>query len=115
LITPVDGQVAGALVESLRNETIVRSGAALEAFPIRPRGLEGAVTRALSNEDLDFAQTRWSDALAAARPVGIAPTRFGRRLVRSSVVRMEAATADVWRSLGGLGGRGDGDAGARPG
>jgi len=65
LMTPVYGQVAGALVESLRNETVVRSSAALEAFPIRPRGLEGAVERALVNEDLDFAETRWSDALGA--------------------------------------------------
>lgn len=74
LITPVYGQVAGALVDGLRNETVVRSAASLEAFPIRPRGLRGAVERALINEDLDFAETSWSDALASNRRAGVAPT-----------------------------------------
>ena len=41
LITPVYGRVAAAMVESLRNETVVHTAAALEAFHVRPRGLEG--------------------------------------------------------------------------
>ena len=89
LITPVYGQVAGALVEGLRNETVVRSAASLQAFPIRPRGLQGAVERALINEDLDFAETSWSDAFASAPPAGMAPTPFGRRLVSSRALRAE--------------------------
>ncbi len=56
LITPVYGRVAGAMVDSLRNETVVHTAAALEAFPLRPRGLTDSIRRALVNEDQDFAR-----------------------------------------------------------
>ena len=105
LITPVYGQVAGALVEGLRNETIVRSAASLEAFPIRPRALEGAVERALINEDLDFAETSWSDAFASAPPAGVAPIPFGRRLVSSRVLRVKRNTSDAFEPIQRIGGR----------
>jgi uncharacterized protein YbjT (DUF2867 family) len=104
LITPVYGQVAGALVEGLRNETVVRSGAALEAFPIRPRGLQGAVERALINEDLDFAETRWSDAFGSVPRAGVAPTPFGRRLVSSRVLRVNAGARDAFDPIQRIGG-----------
>jgi uncharacterized protein YbjT (DUF2867 family) len=104
LITPVYGQVAEALVEGLRNETVVRSAAALEAFPIRPRGLQGAVERALINEDLDFAETRWSDAFASAPPAGVAPTPFGRRLVTSRVIRVNTDAKDAFDPIQRIGG-----------
>jgi uncharacterized protein YbjT (DUF2867 family) len=105
LMTPVYGQVAGALVESLRNETVVRSSAALEAFPTRPRGLEGAIERALVNEDLDFAETRWSDALGSARPPRVAPTSFGRRLISSRTLRVQAEARDAFDPIQRIGGQ----------
>jgi uncharacterized protein YbjT (DUF2867 family) len=105
LITPVYGQVASALVEGLRNETVVRSTASLEAFPIRPRGLQGAVERALINEDLDFAETRWSDAFASTPSAGVAPTPFGRRLVCSRALRVNADASDAFDPIQGIGGR----------
>lgn len=104
LITPVYGQVAGALVEGLRNETIVHSSAALGAFTVRPRGLEGAIKRTLVNEDLEFAETRWSDALGSRRPTRLAPTSFGRRLISSRVVRVDATVADAFGSIQRIGG-----------
>ena len=104
LITPVYGQVAGALVEGLRNETVVRSAASLEAFPIRPRGLQGAVDRALTNEDLDFAETSWSDAFASAAPAAVAPTPVGRRLVCSRVLHVDADARDAFDPIQRIGG-----------
>jgi uncharacterized protein YbjT (DUF2867 family) len=104
LITPVFGQVAGALVEGLRNETVVRSAASLEAFPIRPRGLRGAVDRALMNEDLDFAETSWSDAFASAPSTAVAPTAVGRRLVSSRMLRVDADASDAFDPIQRIGG-----------
>jgi uncharacterized protein YbjT (DUF2867 family) len=104
LITPVHGQVAGALVEGLRNETVVRSTASLQAFPIRPRGLQAAVRRALINEDLEFAETSWSDAFASAPPTGMAPTPFGRRLVSSRALRLNADVSDAFDPIQRIGG-----------
>jgi uncharacterized protein YbjT (DUF2867 family) len=104
LITPVYGQVAGALIEGLRNETVVHSSSALEAFPIRPRSLEGAIERALVNEDSDFAETRWSDALPSGRSYRVAPTSFGRRLVSSRALRVDGSAQDAFDRIQRIGG-----------
>ena len=61
--TPVYGQIAATMVDSMRNETTVRSSRAHELFDTRPRGLREAIERALGNEDREYAETRWSDAL----------------------------------------------------
>ena len=104
LITPVYGQVAGALMESLRNETIVQSRSGLEAFPVRPRGVHGAIERALVNEDMAFAETRWSDALATEPPSRLTPIPLGRRLVSSRVLRVTAATGEAFEPIQRIGG-----------
>ena len=65
IVTPVYASIGRELIESLRNDTLVRDGSAREVFPIRPRGVRQAIERALANEDREFAETRWSDALSA--------------------------------------------------
>jgi hypothetical protein len=64
LVTPVYARVGRKLIEGVRNPTLVRDPAALDAFAIRPRGLRDAIRRALVNEDRQLAETRWSDALS---------------------------------------------------
>jgi hypothetical protein len=64
-----------------------------------------AIARALRNEDAEFAQTRWSDAVSAAgAPRLWGGTRFGNRLVDSRTVRVvvnpELAFAPIQR-IGG--------------
>ena len=105
LITPVYGQVASALVDSLRNETVIHTTAALEQFQIRPRGLRESIQRALVNEDLDFAETRWSDALPVDRPDRLAGKSFGRRMVSSRAVRVDAPVAAAFNPIQRIGGR----------
>jgi uncharacterized protein YbjT (DUF2867 family) len=105
LITPVYGRVAGAMVESLRNETVVHTDAALEAFPLRPRGLTDSIARALVNEDRDFAETRWSDALPLAQPLRWSGIAFGRRLVSSRVIQVPGSPAHAFDPIKGIGGR----------
>jgi hypothetical protein len=97
--------VADALVDSLRNETVVHTSAALEEFSIRPRDLRDSIERALVNEDLDFAETRWSDALPADRPDRLAGTSFGRRMVSSRAVRVEAPVAAAFDPIQRVGGQ----------
>ncbi|HET7046819.1 MAG TPA: SDR family oxidoreductase [Solirubrobacteraceae bacterium] len=105
LITPVYGRVAAAMVDSLRNETVVHTAAALEAFPVRPRGLKDSIARALVNEDRDFAQTRWSDALPRAQPLRWTGIAFGRRLVSSRVTRVDRPAAEAFAPIKRIGGR----------
>jgi uncharacterized protein YbjT (DUF2867 family) len=105
LLTPVSGQVAGAMVDSLRNETVLRTSAVARAFSVRPRGLREAIARARVNEDREFAETRWSDALPTRRPVGWSGVRFGRRLVSSRVMRVRRAPGHAFEPIHRIGGR----------
>ncbi len=89
LVTPIYARVGRKLIDSLRNPTLVRDASALEAFRVRPHGMGEAIERALLNEDQEFAETRWSDALSAAGPPrSWGGVRFGTRIV-------ESETADV--------------------
>jgi uncharacterized protein YbjT (DUF2867 family) len=105
LLTPVYGHVAGQMVDSLRNETVVRTDSAVRAFPVRPRGLRDAIARACVNEDREFAETRWSDALPTQRPLGWSGIGFGRRQVSSRAIRVNCAPEHVFEPVKRIGGR----------
>lgn len=106
LVTPVYARVGRELVDSLRNETIVRDGSANDLFSIRPLGSREALKRALANEDREFAETRWSDAFSsvgATRQWGGA--KFGRRIVDSRSVQVPFPPAIAFRPIERLGGK----------
>ena len=84
LVTPVYARVGRELVDSLRNETIVRDRSADDLFSVRPLGSREALKRALANEDREFAETRWSDAFSS---VGIARSGAGPNLADASWIR----------------------------
>jgi uncharacterized protein YbjT (DUF2867 family) len=106
LVTPVYARVGRKLIEGVRNPTLVRDPAALDAFAIRPRGLRDAIGRALVNEDGQFAQTRWSDALSAGGdPPKWGGRRFGSRIVDSRVVDVDAPAEVAFAPIQRIGGR----------
>jgi hypothetical protein len=105
VLTPVYGRVAGAMVDSLRNETVVRTDAAVRAFPVRPRGLKAAIARALVNEDREFAETRWSDALPTQGPLGWGGVGFGRRQVSSRAIAVSVAPEQAFEPIKRIGGQ----------
>lgn len=66
LVTPVYARVGRELVEGLRAETVVTTDTAHRMFPgIAPMGMDEEIARALANEDREFAETRWSDAVSS--------------------------------------------------
>ena len=86
-------------------DTVVTDDAARRTFSVQPRGYREAIARALSNEDQQFAATRWSDALSSSpRRCGWGGERFGTRLVdrrqRASCVSPEETFAAIER-IGG--------------
>ncbi len=105
LVTPIYARIGRKLVDSLRNPTLVRNPSALKVFDLRPRGLREAIARALQNEDQEFAETRWSDALSSG---GQAPSwggvRFGTRLVDSRTLRVSASPAAAFAPIRRIGG-----------
>jgi uncharacterized protein YbjT (DUF2867 family) len=62
LITPVYASMGRFLIESVRTPSVVRRPEAGSIFQVRPIGHSRAIQRALTNEDLCSAETRWSDA-----------------------------------------------------
>lgn len=105
LVTPLYSRIGRKLVDSLRNPTLISNNLADRYFQIRPRSTAQAIDRALVNEDREFAETRWSDALSAAgEQRGWGGIRLGSRLVdsRSRVVPVPPAQAFTpIRQIGG--------------
>jgi hypothetical protein len=105
LVTPVYARVGRKLVEGLRNPTVVRNTAARDAFSLRPRSLAASIQRAMANEDRDFAETRWSDALSAAGPARAwGGTRSGTRIVDSRTVNVAASPERAFVPIQRIGG-----------
>lgn len=106
LVTPVYARVGRELVDSLRNETIVRDGSASDLFSIRPLRSRKALKRALANEDREFAETRWSDAFSSVcgSPQWGGAT-FGRRIVDSRTVRVSFSPPMAFLPIERLGGQ----------
>lgn len=106
LVTPLYARVGRKLVESLRNPTLVSNDLALRAFSVRPRSLRESLARALVNEDREFAETRWSDALSASGlPRTWGGVRFGSRLVDSRTAAVEVAPDQAFAPIRRIGGR----------
>lgn len=106
LVTPLYARVGRKLIDSIRNPTVVQDLSARQWFSVRPRGMREAMERALRNEDREFAETRWSDALASA---GSRPpwggVRFGNRLVDSRSVHVPQPAAAAFAPIRRIGGR----------
>lgn len=104
LLTPVYASIGAALVESLEHETVILDDAARKAFPVRPRGCADAIARALVNEDREFAETRWSDAISAREPRSWGGVAFGRRRIASRALNVAADQTRAFAPIQRIGG-----------
>jgi uncharacterized protein YbjT (DUF2867 family) len=104
LVTPVYARVGRSLIGSIRNETVVDDDSALESFDIRPRGIAEAIARAMANEDLEFAETRWSDALSSGVVKRWGGIRYGSRIFDSRTTFVTAESRQAFQPIQRLGG-----------
>jgi uncharacterized protein YbjT (DUF2867 family) len=109
LVTPLYARVGRALIESICHETVVRDDGARQDFAVEPMGVQEAIANALANEDCEFAQTRWSDAISsggtASRLLGsYGGTHRGRRLVDSRSAELDAAPEEAFAPIRRIGG-----------
>jgi uncharacterized protein YbjT (DUF2867 family) len=106
LVTPLYARVGRKLVESLRNPTLLSNNLAEAVFAVRPRSVHDAIARALVNEDREFAETRWSDALSSAgRSPSWGGVRYGSRLVDSRTIKVAVSPARAFAPIRRIGGR----------
>jgi hypothetical protein len=110
LVTPLYARVGRALIESICHETVVRDERARRDFAVEPMDVRSALASALVNEDREFAQTRWSDAISAG---GTEPSLFGsyggvrrgRRLADSRQCELDLSPAEAFAPIRRIGGR----------
>lgn len=106
LVTPVYARVGRHLVDGLRNTTVVRDNTTLREFDVKPRDIGEAIERALVNEDREFAQTRWSDALSTTSPQrSSAGARLGSRIIDSRSLEVPCPSAEAFRPIRRIGGK----------
>ena len=105
LITPVYAAVGRCLIESVRNPSVVRNPAALEAFDIRPMGIVQAMERALTNEDHEHAETRWSDARVSVGGGSREPERARDLLTNEQTIRVPLDPDHAFAPIRRIGGR----------
>jgi hypothetical protein len=105
LVSPVYARVGRELIDGVRNETVVHDDRALREFSVRPRGIREVLARALVNEDLGFAATRWSDALSSQRaPNGWGGVKFGSRRIDSRAAWVDRTPEAAFRPIARIGG-----------
>lgn len=105
LVTPLYSRIGRKLIESIVHSTVVRDDAALKTFGIRPMGIDEALRLALTNEEKEFAATRWSDALSSSGKVpSWGGVRFGTRLVDSRTAHVAVSPAVAFRPIERVGG-----------
>jgi uncharacterized protein YbjT (DUF2867 family) len=104
VLVPGHGRVAAAMVDSLRNETVVREPAPIGPSPQQGLGVRSAIAQALAEEDSRFAGLRWAEASARGRPRRFGGFAYGRRIVCSRVAAVRAGQAEAFAPLERIGG-----------
>ena len=106
-ITPIPSEIAGPLIEGLRNEVILHDDLAAQLFPeIEPIGYRFAVERALNHLKAGPIESSWSDSLASSQgdsPSVVLATQEGmivERRQKSINAKPEIAFTE-FTSLGG--------------
>lgn len=102
LITPLHAALGRALIEGVRNETVVTDDRARRQFGVCPIGISESIARALRNEDRAFAETRWCDAVGDRPAASGGGT--GTRIVDSRSLEVAATPEDVFRPIRRIGG-----------
>lgn len=106
LVTPLDANVARPLVDSLRNEVVVRGNLPPARWGIDPIPLREAMDRALERHAIHDVVTRWTDASSSpALPFRSDPEWSGGTLfVDHKAVRSTAGRDSLYRAFSRVGG-----------
>jgi uncharacterized protein YbjT (DUF2867 family) len=106
LVTPLYFKVGRKLIASVKNDSIVMDNSALEVFSVKPKGLAEAITRAVGNEDQQFAATHWTDALSHRGNEHILwGVAVGQRHADSYTRILEYSPTEVFRPIQRIGGK----------
>jgi uncharacterized protein YbjT (DUF2867 family) len=105
LVTPVFASIGRKLVESITTPSVVLRTDALNDFTIRPMGVHDAIVLALQNEEQQFSETRWTDALSTVKKRTWGGVAFGNRIVDSRRIRVNASPEVTFATVQCIGGQ----------
>ncbi len=106
LVTPLYAQIGKKLIDSIRHSTIVRDKSADDYFTIRPQSARDAIQTALNNEEQEFAETRWSDALSSSSGQSrhFGGVRVKNRLIDSREISVDVTPEKAFEPILNIGG-----------
>ncbi|MBD3224081.1 MAG: DUF2867 domain-containing protein [Caldithrix sp.] len=105
LVTPVYARIGRKLIESIVHPTVVSDNRATRYFSIQPKSAGEAIKSALHNEDKEFAETRWSDALSATvQTSGYGGIRMRSRLIDSRIRYVPIPPERAFKPIADIGG-----------
>ena len=106
LVTPIPSGIAKPLVDSLRNEVVVRDSSFLERYPRQLLSYREAVRRALKVSERLAIPTRWSDAAPSpAQPTSSDPDWSGGTIYADyREAAAHASSNDVFWAFSRIGG-----------
>lgn len=104
LVTPANALIGRKLIDGVRVPTRVTNDRARVEFPVKPMSMAQAIQRALVFEDRKFAETRWTDALSAARETSYGGQKFGSRIIDSQEVYVPVDPAVAFTPIRRIGG-----------
>lgn len=106
LVTPLFARIGRKLVDSITTSSVVTCSNAATDFKIHPVGVRDAIRDAMRNEDKEFAETHWSDALSSAGArrtwTGV---RFLNRIVDTQAVEVAASCEQAFGPVMRIGGQ----------
>jgi len=105
LVTPLYSKVGRILIESIRHPTVVRDPSALDAFPVRPKGIRASIRDALCQEEEEFSSARWSEILSRiVLPTNRHGVRIGNLLIDTRTVSVPVPPAKAFAPIQRIGG-----------
>jgi uncharacterized protein YbjT (DUF2867 family) len=103
-LIPRHGEVAAAMVDSLRNETIVTAPPTDMRFAPGRQGVQASIRGALAHEDERFAKMHWSQLLADEPELHWGGRAIGRRRVWSRAVHVAGDREQAFVPIQRIGG-----------
>jgi hypothetical protein len=106
LVTPVQADVGRVLIESIRNETVVKDPKALDVFDIQPRGLKQAIAQALEeSQQQKIAERTSSKSAGKLDPIPIHPRWATQRVSDVRSAHVDATAEQAFLPIREIGGR----------
>jgi hypothetical protein len=106
LVTPVHARVGRALIEGVRNPTVVAETTAQEVFDIQPCDINEAIHRAQCSEDIEFEEKKWSQqASPEDKQATLKGMKYKSRFVDTRSITVGRLPDDSFNTIRRVGGK----------